>query len=304
MINFLPSLTATQGCKARTVVSNAFRKYFEEMSHRTGSDVTKARYRTCEKYGIAVGDISGFEVGGLLAILVNTIPTAFWMIYYIFSDPTILEDLRVEIGAIIDTSINNADEPVQRTMDLTSIKGDCPLLSSVFQETLRCRSIGSSTREVLNDTILADRYLLKKGAVIQIPSLVVHADSTIWGPTVAKFDARRFIQPEGKDAGAHKQHAGASRAFGGGTTLCPGRHFASTEIMCVVAMFVVRYDLTPVSGGWLTPGWTAKNLASAVMCPSRDVEVDVTARKGYEGGSWAFRLVGARSGGGKGCESV
>lgn len=77
MINFLPSLAATQGRKARTVVSNAFRKYFEEMRHRTGLDVTKSRYRTCQNYGIAVGDISGFEVGGLLAILVNTIPTTF-----------------------------------------------------------------------------------------------------------------------------------------------------------------------------------------------------------------------------------
>lgn len=38
------------------------------------------------------------------------------------------------------------------------------------------------------------------------------------------------------------------RAFGGGETLCPGRHFASSTILAVVAIVVLRFDITPVSG--------------------------------------------------------
>ena len=139
---------------------------------------------------------------------------------------------------------------------------------------------------MLKDTVLADRFLLKKGAIIQIPSLVVHADSTIWGPTVTHFDIRRFDKQPSKDV----QHPAAFRAFGGGTTLCPGRHFASIQIMSLVAMFVVRYDMSPVSGDWCMPPSDASNLAAAVMCPGRDVDVDITPRKGYEDGLWAFQL--------------
>jgi cytochrome P450 len=290
----VPSLTARNGHKARAIFSDAFEKYFRRGGHERGSDLVQARYRTCEKYGISVEDTACFEVAGVLAILVNTIPTAFWMMYYIFSDPRILDELRAELSTILNTT-TNLDGVAQRILDITAIKERCPLLGSIFQETLRHRSLGSSTREVLKDTVLADRFLLKKGAIIQIPSLVVHADPTIWGTTVMEFDIRRFVKQPAKDLRDHKQHPGAFRAFGGGTTLCPGRHFASIEIMTLVGMFVMRYDISPVSGEWCMPPQDASNLAAAIMYPGQDVDVEITPRKGYEDGSWTFQLMESTS---------
>jgi cytochrome P450 len=221
---------------------------------------------------------------------VNTIPTAFWMIYYIFSDPCILEALRADISTILNTT-SNLDSAALRILDITMIKQKCSLLSSIFQETLRHRSLGSLTREELKDTVLADRFLLKKGAIVQIPSLVIHPDSNIWGPTAMDFDIRRFFKQPTKVLRDQRQHSGAFRAFGGGTTLCPGRHFASIEIISLVAMLVMRYDMSPVSGEWRMPPQNASNLAAAIMCPGRDVDVDITPRKGYEDGHWAFQLI-------------
>ena len=71
---------------------------------------------------------------------------------------------------------------------------------------------------------------------------------------------------------------------------CPGRHFASNEILAVVTMFVLRYDMVPTEGKWSLPETKNTNVASVVMEPDTDIEVQVSSRKGYEDGRWAFGL--------------
>ena len=289
LINILPAVTARKGYRGRAVCFEAFKQYFANKDHEKGSSLVKARFKACHKYAISVDDIAHFEVGGILAILENTMPAAFWMLYYVFSNPSILADLRLELSQTLQTT-ENAMGTTQRALDVTSIKESCPLLGSIFQETLRHRSCGVSTREVLQDTLLNDEYVLREGSIIQMPSRVIHADPAIWGPTVEEFDPRRFLKRNAKDSRDYKPPPAAFRAFGGGTTLCPGRHFARTEVLAVVAMFVMRYDLIPVCGEWRTPPPKDGNIAAAVMFPGADIEVEVKPRKGFEDGSWAFQL--------------
>lgn len=71
---------------------------------------------------------------------------------------------------------------------------------------------------------------------------------------------------------------------------CPGRHFASNEILAVVTMFVLRYDMAPKDGQWSLPETKKTNVASVVMEPDTDIEVELSLRKGYEDGRWAFGL--------------
>ena len=86
-----------------------------------------------------------------------------------------------------------------------------------------------------------------------------------------------------------KPPAGAFRPFSGGTTLCPGRHLAAAEILAMVAMMLVRFDLTPANGAsWADPKPFASSVAAAIYTPAKDLEVDVTVRKGFEEGTWAF----------------
>ena len=44
----------------------------------------------------------------------------------------------------------------------------------------------------------------------------------------------------------------------------------------------MQYDMSPVSAEWIMPPWKAGNLASAVMYPSQDVEVNATPRTGFK----------------------
>ncbi|KUI57390.1 Cytochrome P450 71A12 [Cytospora mali] len=63
-------------------------------------------------------------------------------------------------------------------------------------------------------------------------------DASLWGFNVAEFNPYRFL-PEEKQ---NRLRDVCFRAFGGGKTLCPGRHFATNEILAVVAVFVSRLE--------------------------------------------------------------
>lgn len=143
----------------------------------------------------------------------------------------------------------------------------------------------------MEDTVLDDKWLLKKDCMIQMPSRVIHKDNTVWGSDVDDFNPRRFQRDEPqKTQSGRRPNATAFRAFGGGTTLCPGRHFATNEILAVVTMFIMRYDMTPTAGEWSMPDTQNTNVTAVVMEPDTDVEVELSTRKGFEEGQWAFDL--------------
>ena len=289
LVNFWPAVTARKGHKGRQVCVEAFKQYLANKDYENGSGLIKARVGACLNYAVSDDDIARFEVSGVMGLLENTVPTAFWMLTHVFSIPSLLANIRLELKEILQTT-EKVDGTVCRTLDVTAMKEKCPLLVSTFQETLRHHACGASTREVLRDTTLKSEYTLKEGSIIQIPSSVIHEDPAVWGPTVAEFDPRRFLKRDNKDPGEYKAHPGAFRAFGGGTTLCPGRHFASNEVMCIVAIFAMGCDLEPVGGEWRLPPPKTPNLATAISFPAVDIEVFMKPREGFEDGSWAFHL--------------
>ncbi|KAF2232166.1 cytochrome P450 [Viridothelium virens] len=286
VMGVLPSITARSGIAARAKVSKAFEQYFKDGSHTQGSILVSDKYKAALSNGVSIEDWAPYEVGSALAILVNTTPTVFWMIFLVFSDPELLADLRTEIESVMTTSTENG---IVRNLDITQLKQNCPLLSSTLQEVLRYRSVAASIRQVMEDTVLNDTWLLKKDSILQMPSRIIHTTKAIWGDDVEEFNARRFLK-EYVPKNVKKPSATAFRAFGGGTTLCPGRHFATTEVLAIATMFIMRYNIAPLTGKWSLPTVDSTNMTSAIMTPDNDVEVEVSLRKGYEEGEWAFGL--------------
>ena len=93
-------------------------------------------------------DIARFEVGGSIAVLVNTTPAAFWTLFSIYSHPKILENCRKEVSTIITTTTASSGK-LLRSLDITRVKSDCPFLTSIFAEVLRQRTLGYSVRKVM-----------------------------------------------------------------------------------------------------------------------------------------------------------
>ncbi|KAM7202918.1 Cytochrome P450 [Naviculisporaceae sp. PSN 640] len=291
--NILPSIIARKAIAARDKVAKAIEAYYKAGGVETASVLARARLTASSGVNIPLHDIAQFEVAGAVALLVNTTPACFWTLFMLHAHPGLRDQVRKEIDACTETTATKAadgSDIITKTVEITTLKEKCPLLLSAYQETLRYKAMGTSVREVLEDTTL-DGYLLKKGAMLQMPTRIIHTDETIWGPTVNDFNPRRFL-PEEK---ANRPRDVCFRSFGGGKTLCPGRHFATNEVLAVVAVFLSRFDMEPVDPkrGWIEPTSDKTNVASVIMEPDEDVKVNVRVRKGFEGVKWSARLDGA-----------
>jgi cytochrome P450 len=157
-----------------------------------------------------------------------------------------------------------------------------------------------SARFVDEDTIIADTWLVRKGAVVQLAGNAIHHDPEIWGPDCDTFNPDRFLYslngsktnsdgtvPEDK---AHFVHPAAFRSFGGGTSLCPGRHFAHGEVLGLAAVLLMAFDMSPVNSTAWNPPADVKRLPISVLKPLKEVKVKLQRRKEYEGVKWELKL--------------
>jgi len=283
LMGLFPSILARESVNARELMARAFTKYFSEGHHKRGSALVQTRYEHSTEHKIPIEDIARFEVGGAIGILTNTSPAAFWMVYQLYSHPIALEDCRLELASIIfdeDITTDDGELVKVRTLDMSQVKVSCPILLSTLQEVLRLHTIGISTRLVMEDHLLDNKYLLKKGGTVMIPGPVQHTSQSAWGPDFQEFDHRRFLP------GTKRHNPIAFRGFGGGTTLCPGRHFASTEILAFTAMLVLRFDVTPLDGKWTRLTTDKAGMWETTPVPDNDIQVKVTPRDKADASRW------------------
>lgn len=278
LVNIAPAFIARKGHHGRRKLANAFKRYFETDPTGKSSALAEARYAVNQKFGLSKKNMGRLEVGSLIGILVNTVPAFVYLLYHVFSDKSLLKDLRAELDSIM--SKDESDTKLLN-LDISLLKEKCLLLTSTFQEVLRVYAQGASARLVVEETLLNNQYLLKKGAVLMIPQSVMHSDTSVWGSN--DFDPRRFFSQ-----GSKRSSAASYRPFGGGATLCPGRHFATTEILAVAAMMIYKHELSPACGQWRLPTPYQTSLATNIFPPKTDIEVRISTRPGMEDTRWSF----------------
>ena len=280
LLKLYPNILAKGSFQARERIVKAFEHYFRDNGYCEGSDLVKCRYKHNSEHHIPASDIARFEVGGAFAILANTGPTAFWFIYHIYSDAVVLEDCRRELSKVVQEK-NGVSE-----LDLSDLKESCPVLLSTFQEVLRFHGVGVSTRVALEDHMLNNQYLLKKGSMLMIPGGVQHTIKSVWGPNADEFYHKRFLRSEG----GKRPNPVAFRGFGGGSVLCPGRHFATTEIIAFAALLLMRYDIWPCRGQWSQPKTDNAPMWATVPAPDEDIVVSMSLRNHRE---WSVSFSGS-----------
>ena len=191
IIDVAPNVLAPKGNRARAALGRAFQQYFEGfVPGRTQcSAMTQARYSVARRHGISFENQGRLEVGTLLGILANTIPAVFYMLIQVYSDPVLLHDIRTELETTSVSTSTSSGKPTTRELRILSMRENCPLLHSTFQELLRMHALGASACFVREDILLDNMYLLKKGMVVQMPVVAMHSDPSIWGADVKEFRA-------------------------------------------------------------------------------------------------------------------
>ncbi|KAM4054664.1 cytochrome p450 [Hirsutella rhossiliensis] len=287
-LDIFPSLLAPKASRGRKLFFNAMSRYYAACGHTTASALIQSRMQVNRKYGVSQEDIAHFDLAVCIALLVNTVAGTAWVLLYVYSDASLLARVRKEIYKFLVVARRNG----VRRVNIRKVVDDGAFLTSLVREVLRVQSTNASGRIVLGDTLLDNEMLLKKNAFLLIPSAEMHSSESAWGPTASQFDPERFIEKEGQSA--HRAPAAALQTFGSGASVCPGRHFAESEILAILVIMALRYDLSPVGGGeWRMPK-TRSHITTSTLTALDDVRVEWSERKEGRGLKW--ELYGSRRG--------
>jgi cytochrome P450 len=130
--------------------------------------------------------------------------------------------------------------------------GQQPLMQSVFAEVCRYYVAIAIARTIDGaDVKLSGGWTLPVGHTIAIFNRAPALSDEVWaeagrkGRPMAEFDPERFLveDGQGKKEFSLDGLAGCWLPFGGGQRMCPGRHFAKTEMLGTCAMLFTRYEL-------------------------------------------------------------
>ncbi|WYZ34166.1 hypothetical protein EsH8_I_000442 [Colletotrichum jinshuiense] len=274
----LPSITASTPAAARQRLVDVLMDYFgDSFPADSACELVRRGREMAQEHNRGTEFMARYGLGLLTGFVINTVPATFWMVVRIARDATLLAKVREELSTVIKPSSHGEGRV---TVDVSAIHSNCPLLMSICHETLRCISSSTGTFLVNQDVSIADQFVLKKGAILQMAATAIHSNPAVWGSDAKSFDAERFLKP-------NKTHPAANRTFGGGSTLCPGRHLAVDEMLTFTAMFIFTFDFMTTSGPDGLPEQDDTNMLS-VKKPRSDVLLTLQRRQGMEHEKWIF----------------
>ncbi|KAH7106741.1 cytochrome P450 [Auriculariales sp. MPI-PUGE-AT-0066] len=184
-----------------------------------------------QKSGMTLREIVSGAFSIFWGFNTNSIKTSFWILVFISSTPNLVDRLRAEFAAAFSTP--------NGMPSIDYLTKECPLLNAVFNETLRVATAPSSMRLVEEESVVGG-FVLREGERVLLPSMHLHRAKHFWGEDADEFRPDRMLEmAKTTDPVA----AGYLRAFGGGSSYCPGRIFSRGEIIAFVAVMLQRYDL-------------------------------------------------------------
>ncbi|KAH0433866.1 hypothetical protein CcaCcLH18_05618 [Colletotrichum camelliae] len=232
---------------------------------------------------------AGFLAMSIFAVNSNTVPVTTWFIMELLKDPSLFDAVRAEASEalLVDPETGKRGFDSQKLVSL-------PLLQSIYIECMRLHVSIGITREIMEDTVL-DGYRLKKGSLIQAPTNLGHQDDDVWarnGHPASEFWAERHVRRRVKTVDEATGEIKTERIFvmagkpsdffpfGGGVSMCPGRHFAKQEILLTVATLVTRFDMEVLEWTYMDGRKSdrpakdnEKYFLNAAVPPDRDVRI-------------------------------
>ncbi|KAJ2902793.1 Cytochrome p450 family protein [Zalerion maritima] len=169
----------------------------------------------------------------------NTAPSAAWAVMQVLTAPN-SKCLISRLGAEAEEARKEDGR-----FDIQKLAA-MPVFTAVFSEVLRLHTNFNITRIAQRDIVMSG-YDVKKGSLVQAPTLIAHFDP-VWDSH--KYPKEEFwpdrMLRRGEDGKMHFDMTSGNRhqywfPFGGGTIMCPGRIFAKQEICLALAMFLTEF---------------------------------------------------------------
>ncbi|XP_060639455.2 5-beta-cholestane-3-alpha,7-alpha-diol 12-alpha-hydroxylase-like [Anolis sagrei] len=214
----------------------------------------------------------------LWASQANTGPATFWIILFLLKHPEAMKAVREELDRVLKETGQEV-KPGNPFLSLSLDKIKTPLLDSAIQETLRLKGSVFIIRGVMEDIDIkmgdGKEYTLRKGDTLFLfPYIGLHMDPEIYPePQTFKYD--RFINPDGTKKEFYKNGKLLKHyimPFGGGSTMCPGRYFAVSEMKMFVILMLVYFDMELVNAEEDMPPTDEMRCGFGAASPSRDIQ--------------------------------
>uniref|UniRef100_A0A8C6XGF2 Cytochrome P450 family 8 subfamily B member 1 n=1 Tax=Naja naja TaxID=35670 RepID=A0A8C6XGF2_NAJNA len=210
----------------------------------------------------------------LWASQANTGPVTFWLLAYLLKHPDAMKAIRAEVEQVLKET---GQEENPMNLSLQAIK--TPLLDSAVEEVLRLKAGSFVFRTVVEDFRLqmdnGNEYDLRKDDhLLLFPFLGLHMDPEIYPePQTFKYD--RFLSPEGKRKEFFKNGKKLRTSimpFGGGTSMCPGRFFAISEMKIFAILMLTHFDMELVNPEEELPSSVEHRIVIGTAHPTRDID--------------------------------
>ncbi|KAF2208591.1 hypothetical protein CERZMDRAFT_48989 [Cercospora zeae-maydis SCOH1-5] len=250
------------------------------------SPLVRARVEVYRKHNFSIRARTAIDWALMWAATANSNLLIFWMINRIYSDRVLLAQLREEIAPYVTITQDRTGLPIEPPPQITKIDIDrlcdsCPLLKSVYVETLRLDTAPWSFKAVNQDFVLQSRekgaepLLLRKGEYVHAAHDLHNTDPNYWNDPMT-FKPDRHIKKD-DETGKASADLGSIRPYGGGASMCKGRAFAVKEAMLFTAMIISLWEIEPKGGGkWQMP---KHKKATGTYSTSEDTRVWIHRRK-------------------------
>ncbi|KAL9060316.1 MAG: hypothetical protein Q9162_000720 [Coniocarpon cinnabarinum] len=166
----------------------------------------------------------------------TTSSTLSWCCYLLALNPEIQKRVRDEVRANLP-SPHSGDTISAAQID------NLPVLNAVCNETTRLYpTVPVTIREAIKPTPLHG-YTLPTGTVVLLSPWAINRCEHFWGKDASEFKPERWINPDGtgnNTGGAETNYA--LLTFLHGPRSCIGQGFARSELKCLLAAVVGRYE--------------------------------------------------------------
>ncbi|KAK0481453.1 cytochrome P450 [Armillaria novae-zelandiae] len=210
----------------------------------------------------------------LWALEANAIMVAFWVIALSLQQ----HPQGLGLAPLID-EIDKA-RPANPENNDWIISASMPLLISTIKEALRVSTSAFSIRRVAKDTMFAG-YELKKNSEVVCVTRAVHMDEEIHEDAhrfipdrYLKIDAGQRLFKNGKEIRDH------TMPFGGGVSMCEGRHFAILELKIMLTLLLTHatVEIDSEMGPQPTVELCMDRMGVGAMPPRGDLNVVIRPR--------------------------
>ncbi|ORX37132.1 cytochrome P450 [Kockovaella imperatae] len=255
LLETLPSLLMSPARRTRTdlnkIIMDWWKTIREDLKAREAlAPSLIGMLDTGEEEGWSDDDLVSCALPELWALEANAPYAAVWTIVEIVRRPALYDLLYEEITqAIHSLSPSHLSTLIHSTQP--ELLAKCPGLNAAFQETLRLHTSSFSIRKVMEPLVIPGNlitsgpgkgvgYSVAKDDDIVCVTRHGHVSTDMeWGVTADIWDHTRHLNANAKTA--------QMWPFGGGTSMCEGRHFASIEILTFLISFIHTFDVQVVS---------------------------------------------------------